>query len=162
MDVQLKEQILDFMIERRAELSGRQLQFMMRFLGLPRLPPSLQAKLARFEDLLVQEELAESLALWAVQSVLATSRVVNTVLFDQWVDRALATPTPALDDALSAYHAISMESVARVVALQRDTPAGRALLLRLAVLLEARLELEPELSIRPMVGVLLALAQVRR
>ena len=46
------------------------------------------------------------------------------------------------------------------MALQRDTPAGRALLLRLAALLGAGLQEQPKLYVHSAIGLLLSLAQV--
>lgn len=160
MDELVKGRIIRFLIKHRATITSHNLWSMGRFLGLGGLPPSLQSDLLELQVLLEQENLSEGLQLRALLVILTVPQGQPHIpLVDQWVTRSTASLASSEEDGL---HYKEMEAVGRLVARYRDTPAGRALVLRLAGVLGEQLEAhrDPKSPLGSVIGILLSLAQV--
>jgi len=163
MTVLIKEKIVAFLLLHRHDVTSENLWSISLFLQLGTMPEDLFARLVELQDAIVQEGLADELSLKSIFGLLSvTSVACSTNLVDYWITRALTSPTSELAWCSSGLESREMGDVGKIVALQRDTPEGRALLLRLSSLLTERMQVEadPRQFVRPMIRLLLALAQV--
>jgi len=127
------------------------------------MPENLHDNFVELQDALVQDRLADKFTLRANLELLSVnSSVCSSKLVDNWIYRALSSPTSELAWCGSGLGSREMGDVGRIVSLQRDTPAGRALLLRLSSLLteKMRMEADPRQNVKPVIRLLLAMAQV--
>ena len=163
MDAAMKGKIVAFLQEHHAEVTPTNLRLMARVLRMGRLPAALEPGLREVQEAVVAGGRVGELGLRPVLALLtATQDTYSAALVDQWVRRALALPlVHAGEDAVQPR---DMADASKLVALQRDTPAGRALLLRYAELLQdgnpAGLSDHFGAVAKSSVRVLLALAQV--
>jgi len=154
MDVLLKEKIIAFLLQHRLDVTSENLYKMSTFLQLGAMPENLLDKFVELQDALVRDGLDDKFTLRAISELLSvTSSVCSSNLVDKWVCRALSSSTSELAWCTSGLGSREMGDVGRIVSLQRDTPAGRALLLRLSSLLTERMqeEADPRQSVRPMI-----------
>ena len=134
MDAAMKGKIVAFLQEHHAEVTPANLRLMARVLRMGRLPAALEPGLLEVQEAVVAGGRLGELGLRPVLALLTvTQDTYSAALVDQWVRRALVLPlTRAGEDAVQPR---DMADAGKLVALQRDTPAGRALLLRYAELL---------------------------
>ena len=154
MDVLIKEKIIAFLMQHRMDVTSENILRMSMFLGMGTMPENLHAKFVDLQDALVKDDLADRLALKATLVLLSvSSEVCSTKLVDKWINRALSSSTSKLAWCSDGLGSKEMGDVGRMVALQRDTPPGRALLLRLSTLLSERMGVEddPRQNVRPMI-----------
>ena len=125
MDVMLKEKIIDFLLLHRLDLTSENLCGMSMFLRMGTMPENLYAKFVELQDALVQDGLADKLTLRAILELLSvTNLVCSSKLIDKWICRALSSSSSDLTWCSEGLGAREMGDVGRIVALQRDTPAG--------------------------------------
>ena len=125
MDVMLKEKIIDFLLLHRLDLTSENLCGMSMFLRMGTMPEKLYAKFVELQNALVQDGLADKLTLRAILELLSvTNLVCSSKLIDKWICRALSSSSSDLTWCSEGLGGREMGDVGRIVALQRDTPAG--------------------------------------